>query len=545
MQQLKNKTITYIHMIAMIVMLLFVVLFTFLLIYEEFNDFDKDALKIRKNYIQKQKEIITFDTSRVFAFIEHRYHQRAFSKTEKQLKSETLHAIEHLYGRQDGTGYIFIYNNEGIKLSDPMHEENIGKNLYHFKDSNGLQVIKELIDVSKHEDGGFVAYQWVNPTTQQEASKISYAKFFEPWGWMIGTGVYLDEVEKLIEIEKSSLKQRLIKYMMEILSLAVILFGLGWISVMMVNRIITKEIDTFSNFFKKTSRSYSSIDIEQIHLTEFKKMVNYVNRMTREIHTQKNQLKELNISLEKKVEEKTEHLHIRNELLAKEKSFNESLVKAQDSFIKHAIHEINTPLAVILTHLDMFKMKFGENRYLSKIEAGTKMIANIFDDLSYMVKKNRFVYEKETLNFSHYLESRIHFFEEIALGNQHTIFAQIESDINLYFNEIELQRIIDNNLSNAIRYAKKNSDIMVKLNKNSEYIILKFITKSPKIADTKRIFEPFHREGELKTGFGLGLEIVGSICEKEKIRIKVKSTDEITIFKYLFLKGKFNESSTT
>jgi signal transduction histidine kinase len=210
------------------------------------------------------------------------------------------------------------------------------------------------------------------------------------------------------------------------------------------------------------------------------------------------------------------------------------LVKAQDSFIKHAIHEINTPLAVIITHIDIFKMKFGENRYLSKIEAGTKIIANIYDDLSYMVKKNRFVYEKERMNFSTFLESRIYFFDEIALGNYHTIVSHIESNIMIEFSEVELQRVIDNNLSNAIKYAKKNSEIVVKLSKQSKQIVLEFITQSKKIEDTKRIFEPFHQEEDLKGGFGLGLEIVGSICNKEHIKIDVKSTDEITVFKYLF-----------
>lgn len=541
MKYLKNRTITYIHVVSMFLMLLFVTLFIVGFIYQEHRDFDKEAQVIRENYIKKEQEIITFDTNRVLRFIEHKYNEKkAFGngsiENEEAFKKEILSSIEYFYGRKDGTGYIFIYNDKGVKLSDPIQPHNIGENLYDFKDSNGVQVIKELIDISKMPKGGFVNYTWMNPLTAKEGSKFSYAIFFKPWNWMIGTGVYLDEIEKLIATEKEQLKKRLIKYLMEILSLAVILFGVGWINVIIVNRIITKEIDTFSNFFNKTSRNYSSMNVDEIHLQEFKKMVNYVNRMVKEIHSRKNQLEEMNQLLEKKVEEKTEHLNARNKLLAQEKNFNESLVKAQDSFIKHAIHEINTPLAVILTHLDIYKMKFGENPYLSKIEAGTKMIANIFDDLSYMVKKNRFVYEKEEIDFSLYLESRIYFFEEIALGNQQTITYDIAPDIIIYFNEVELQRIIDNNLSNAIKYAKKNSDIMVKLKENSENIVLKFTTVSSKIEDVKRIFEPFHQEEHLKGGFGLGLEIVGSICKKEQVNIDVKSTDKLTIFRYFFKK---------
>ena len=294
-----------------------------------------------------------------------------------------------------------------------------------------MEVIKNLIKTSKQKEGGFVNYSWVKPVTGVATPKISYAKAFLPWQWMVGTGVYLDEVEKVIVAEKSALKKRLIKYMMEILSLTVILFGLGLAGLAIVTHIINKEIDTFSHFFKRASKRYITIDEEQIQLSEFRKMVKYINTMVNTIHRRKKKLKEINQTLEKRVEEKTENIRIQNRLLEKEKEFSETLVKAQDNFIKHSIHEINTPLAVIMMHIDMHKIKFGEDKYLSKIEAASKMIANIYDDLSYMVKKDRFVYEKEWISFSLFLEGRIAFFEEIAKGNKHKILSNIEPEINM------------------------------------------------------------------------------------------------------------------
>jgi signal transduction histidine kinase len=544
----KHKTITTLYIWGMLIVFLFVVLFTTLLIYEEYNDFDREASSIRKQYIQEQKNIITFDINRVLKFIANEYARQPAGKNEKELKSQTIHAIEQLYGRQDGTGYIFIYDFNGTNLSDPLQLHNIGKNLYDFKDPNGVQVIKELIDVSQKPKGGFVEYMWIKPITGVSTPKISYAKAFKPWGWMIGTGVYLDEVEKLISVEKLALKKRLIKYMMEILSLTVILFGIGLAGLGIVNHIISKEIDTFSRFFKKASKSHTTIDVEQIHLFEFKKMVKYINDMVNAIHKRKNKLKKMNLSLEKKVEEKTKNLSEQNRLLEKEKEFSESLVQAQDSFIKHSIHEINTPLAVIMTHIDIYKMKRGEDKYLSKIEAAAKMIGNIYDDLSYMVKKDRFVYEKQWISFSLFLEGRIRFFEEIATGNQHKIISNIEQGITLYFSDIELQRIIDNNLSNAIKYAKKGSDIVVTLKREEKKILLMFVTHSHKIEDTQRIFEAFQREDNMKNGFGLGLEIVDSICKKENVEVDVSSNEKITIFSYTFelgLLGEVDENSVT
>jgi signal transduction histidine kinase len=530
----KNKKITTIYIWGMFVILIFVLLFALLLINDEYNDFDKEAISIRKEYTEEQKSTIVFDTNRVLKFISHAYENNIKTLDEVYLKSQVLNAIEQLYGRQDGTGYIFIYDFKGTNLSDPLRLNNIGKNLYDFKDSNGVEVIKDLIDISQKTNGGFVEYMWTKPVTEIETSKISYAKAFIPWGWMVGTGVYLDEVEKLISAKKADLKNRLIKYMMEILSLTVILFGIGLTGLGVVNHLIGREIDSFSRFFKKAAKSHTTIDVDQIQLIEFKKMVKYINEMVDTIHKRKEKLKEVNLTLEKRVEQKTKDLSEQNSLLEKEKAFSDSLVKAQDSFIKHSIHEINTPLAVIMTHIDLFKMKEGENRYLSKIEAASKIISNIYSDLSYMVKKDRFVYEKKQLNISMFLEDRIDFFSEIALGNRHNIISEIQDDIWLYFSEEELQRIIDNNLSNAIKYANKGTEVKVSLMQEKEKVVLKFLSISPKIEDTEGIFNAFKREDDVKGGFGLGLEIVYTICKKENIEIEVQSDNDMTVFSYRF-----------
>jgi len=525
-------------------MLLFIALFIALVIHEEYNDFDNEISNIKEKYIKRQKESIKFDTNRVLDFISHEYNNKHSAVDEDILKKQVINAIEHLYGRQDGTGYIFIYSNKGIKLSDPIQNEDIGKSMYDFRDSNGTQVIKELISASQKPDGGFVRYRWTKPTTGTLTPKVSYAKSFKPWGWMVGTGVYLDEVEKLIKAERLALKERLIKYLMIILSLAVILSGLGFILVTIVNNIISKEIDTFSQFFKKSSKSYTTIDADEIHLCEFKKMVKYINIMVKEIHQRKEKLKEMNLSLEKKVKEKTENIRKQNQLLEREKLYSDSLVKAQDSFIKHSIHEVNTPLAVIMTHIDIYKIKYGENRYLRKIEAASKMISNIYDDLSYMVKKDRLTYNKGWIDFSRFIYDRVEFFEEIAIGNQHKIITDIESGIGIYFNDMELQRVVDNNLSNAIKFAKKGSDIVVSL-KKSDAVILKFTTNSKKITDTKKIFEPYHRESSIEIGFGLGLEIVGQICDKNSVLISVESSNDTTHFIYKFSPTKLTEKRKT
>jgi signal transduction histidine kinase len=522
MKFFQNKTITYIHLIVMAIMFVLVLIFIALVIHKEYTEFNKEAKALRVSYIEKQKNTVYFDVNRVLNFIKYEYENRNLAIEEEELKRKLVKTIETLYGREDGTGYIFIYDFDGLKISDPVWPHDIGENLYNLKDVNGVQVIKELIDLAKSNGDGFVEYTWRKPETYRDSLKISHAKAFEPWQWMIGTGIYLNEVEKLIEADKKQLRESLIVHIMEIVSLSILLFVIGLIGIVVINRVVSREIHTFRKFFQKASKSYVLINPEEVYLQGFKKMVAYINNMVKEIHKRNDELANLNISLEEKVKQKTKDLN--------------ELVQKQDNFIKHSIHEINTPLAVIITNLDIVKIKMEENKYLSKIEAATKMIGTIYDDLSYMVKKDRFVYEKQSFNFCQVLTSRVDFFQEIALGNQLEIVTEIQKELHIYFNEVELQRIIDNNLSNAIKYAKRKTFVIVELKELSEQIVLKFITKSTKIEDTQSIFEPFHQAGEKREGFGLGLEIVASICDKNSVKIDVSSDEIYTVFSYYFTK---------
>jgi signal transduction histidine kinase len=504
----KNKSVTTIYIWGMLVTFLFALMFIVLLIYEEYNDFDRESSIIRQQYIETQKNHIKFNVEQVHAFLNQINRNYSKAPSDNVLKS-----IENIYTINTLKEELFIFDKNGKVLLYPA-----GKNYLILP----LELHKDIKNAS------FITYKYKN------REKLAYVKHFSPWGWNIGSEFFIDDAQKEIDIQKLELKKRLIKIMMEILSLSVILFGFAIIWVGIVHNIIIKQITTFSAFFQRAAQHYTSINIEDIDIKEFRAMVPYANSMVDEIHTKKNKLKEMNMLLEKKVKRKTQDLERQNKLLAEEKNFSESLVKVQDDFIRNSIHEINTPLAVILTHIDVYRLKLGHNDYLSKIESATKMIANIYDDLSYMVKKNRVEYEKENIDMSDFLLNRIDFFMQIAHSNKQKIVTNIQSDIFLSFPPIELQRVIDNNLSNAIKYAKKSTSIIVNLRTDNKIIILEFITDSKVIQDTKKIFDPFHRENSYISGFGLGLEIVKSICDKREIQIDVTSDKNSTIFKYIF-----------
>ena len=72
-----------------------------------------------------------------------------------------------------------------------------GKNLIGMQDTKGKFVIKDMIDIAKNKKEGFYEYSWTKPDeTRRNFPKIAFAKYFEPFDWVIGTGEYLDDIEK-------------------------------------------------------------------------------------------------------------------------------------------------------------------------------------------------------------------------------------------------------------------------------------------------------------------------------------------------------------
>nr|WP_321267067.1 hybrid sensor histidine kinase/response regulator [uncultured Sulfurimonas sp.] len=226
-------------------------------------------------------------------------------------------------------------------------------------------------------------------------------------------------------------------------------------------------------------------------------------------------------------------------LLEDSKEYALKLLDEQKNFLKNAIHEINTPLAVIITNIDLLKMQGIDNESLDSIEAGARIIQNSYEDMTYLMQHNHIVYPRKNINLVNFIKSRIEYFKCIAKENELNISLIVGvpnlEDIN--FNESRLQRIIDNTLSNAIKYSYKSTTINVSIGLQNACVFFEIKNQGPMISQTQKIFERFYRETSDKGGLGLGLSIVHNICQEENINIDVKSSQHnVTSFRYIFSK---------
>ena len=335
---------------------------------------------------------------------------------------------------------------------------------------------------------------------------------------------------------QKKLKTLLIKNTLAIVTLVFMLFGIMLGLYKIFHTLLQRDVQAFLDFFQSAAHDNEVLHPDIVFFQEFRIMVEYANTMIDTIDAQKDDLKELNIGLEERIKHKTQKLLLINENLQKEKQFSEDILNSQKEFLRYAVHETNTPLSVILTSIELYVMKNKKDRQLSKIEAATKNIFNIYDDLSYLVKKDKVVYPKSTIDLGLYLSSRLDFFSEVAeFSKLHFSHAPLMSGTFICINKTKLQRIIDNTITNAIKYTLAGEAIEIELRRVQEFALLSVASRSKEIKNRDKIFEAFYREEYKRDGFGLGLQLVRSICEEEGITIGVHSTNEKTIFTYRFM----------
>ena len=221
--------------------------------------------------------------------------------------------------------------------------------------------------------------------------------------------------------------------------------------------------------------------------------------------------------------------------LEEQREFSQEILTKQKLFLRHAVHETSTPLAVIMSNVELYELENEKNEYLSNIEAAMKNVFTIYDDLAYLVEKNEVEYPRHSLDLVDYIRSRVDFFKQLAAQAKLTFEFEVampEAIIN--FNETKLQRVVDNNLANAIKYTKENEIIIISINKISLDYEIEIKSKSSYIQNPKKIFDAYYQEDGSTRGFGLGLNLVKQICDEEGVKIAVESNEETTSFKYIF-----------
>lgn len=176
---------------------------------------------------------------------------KAGDKTEEQAKMDAQEVIRH--ARYSEVEYFWINDDKGFMLMHPIATQLENTDVTGLEDPDGKRFIVEMMDVVKADGGGVVRYQWPKPGKEEPQPKISFVKGFTEWGWIIGTGIYVDDLQEI---------QRDIYTRVLIISLIVIV-----ISFLLVLLIVVPLNKTLKEIISHTDK-YKNLDFrDSINIT--------------------------------------------------------------------------------------------------------------------------------------------------------------------------------------------------------------------------------------------------------------------------------------
>jgi len=195
-----------------------------------------------------------------------------------------------------------------------------------------------------------------------------------------------------------------------------------------------------------------------------------------------------------------------------------------DRFIKDTTHELNTPVNTILSNIEMIDLTTLDESLAKKIKRITiasKTISNLYDDLTYLVLSHHIISHDEEVDLKVIIEERLEYFSLLIESKKLTLTSTLKENVSLIIDRKKIAKLIDNILSNAIKYNKIGGTIHVLL--TPEYIE---ISDSGRGIETKKInqaFERYVRFDRTVGGFGIGLSIVAAIAKEYSLHVSIDS----------------------
>jgi len=161
---------------------------TYYLVTNQYRELSENNVKTLETFLisQKEQELKNY-TSIALSSVEHMH--GLLTDSNQQVVEEMFKNM--LYNNDDG--YFFIYDDNAVAIVHPKQPERVGKSWWHLEDDNGDKIIQTLLEKA-HNGGGFSQYNWLKPSEKEKELKLSYSVYSDKWQWMLGTGVYLDDV---------------------------------------------------------------------------------------------------------------------------------------------------------------------------------------------------------------------------------------------------------------------------------------------------------------------------------------------------------------
>lgn len=195
---------------------------------------------VEKGFMDRKKEMIRELTNSAWSVIDE-YHQEIDRQglSEEMAKELAINRIRFIRYGDEGKDYFWITNMKPEMLMHPYRTDLNGKNVSDYTDPQGTRLFAEAAETVKKNGDGYIDYwwQWKDDSTRI-VPKLSYVKGFQPWGWIVGTGIYLEDVKEEIKAIRGRLVRTTI---LVVVLIAIIIFYITRQSLMIERKRLQAE----------------------------------------------------------------------------------------------------------------------------------------------------------------------------------------------------------------------------------------------------------------------------------------------------------------
>lgn len=214
-------------LLAIIPMILVTILIVFLSTYQIRALSEQEINVFETNLIESKRSELNSYVDLARTSIKHVLEDRSLSDNEAKIEVKRI--INGLVYGEDG--YFFVYDQLGTNLVHPIIKDLVGQNLFDLRAKNGDYIIRSLLSLAEN-GGGYHQYPWNKPSDKTIEQKLSYVVKLERWQWMMGTGLYLDDIEaevaKTREQVKINIRETFLKTLLIVLTAIIIITAIGF-----------------------------------------------------------------------------------------------------------------------------------------------------------------------------------------------------------------------------------------------------------------------------------------------------------------------------
>lgn len=424
--------------------------------------------------------------------------------------AQKISSVRFMHG-----GYIFMNTVDGTPIVMDGKKFQGRQNLLSDADSARRNVFLMELDIASNKpDGDYFYYKWNKMEGTELTEKCAFCQVYQPYGWIIGAGFYLDEIEKSILDQQTQLKRDQQNSILLIVFVVLLLLVVEAIVIYLFNKRYKADFDRFFQFFISSSKSFDKLNVNLLYFDEFKKAGEAANEM---------------IGMREEIEKK---------LIEEQKRATES-DRLKSAFLANMSHEIRTPMNAIIGFSELLDddshKPDDKKEFVKHIRKNGEMLLHLLNDIIDIskIEANLLSIKKRTFSLNKFLDEIEQHYDGIIAskkGNDVTfsIVKPSTEDCMVTTDQLRLRQVLDNLIGNAIKFTSKGRiELEVKVLENN----LNFrvadtgIGISPKHQQT--IFERFiqaeHGHNVNFGGTGLGLAISKNIVELLGGKIGVES----------------------